>query len=80
MFKNLFAMGKSTNKAVEEDDARWRRELDIEIGKLDKNDTFYHTYDEQVWFYEQFYLFITDRTFSAKYVGVTISEDFLKLS
>ena len=37
MFKNLFRMAKSTNKAVEEDDARWRRELDIQIGNLNKS-------------------------------------------
>ena len=36
IFKNLFAMAKSTNKAVEEDDVRWKRELDLEIGKLSK--------------------------------------------
>ena len=76
MFKNLFAMGKSTNKAVEEDDARWRRELDIEIGKLDKNDTFYHTYDEQVWFYEQFYLFITDRTMAHPNPGIREDQEY----
>ena len=71
--KNLFRMNASTNKIIEDDDARWRRELDIEIGK---NDTFYHTYDEQVWFYEQFYLFITDRTMAHHNPGIREDQEY----
>ena len=73
IFKNLFSMAKSTNKAVEEDDARWKKELDLEIGKLSKSDV---NYKKKVWFYEQFYIFITDRTMAHPNPGVSEDQEY----
>jgi len=74
--KNLFRMNASTNKIIEDDDARWRRELDTAIGKLENDDIAYPSFEEKVWFYEQFYLFITDRTMAHPNPGIREDQEY----
>ncbi len=74
--KNLFRMNASTNKIIEDDDARWRRELDTAIGKLENDDTAYPSFEKKVWFYEQFYLFITDRTMAHPNPGIREDQEY----
>ena len=69
-------MRKSTNEAVKKDDERWRKELDNVIGSLFKNEEIKPSYSEKVWFFEQFYIFITDRTMAHPNPGVSEDEEY----
>jgi len=74
--KNLFRMDASINKAIEEDDSRWRRELNTAIAKLEKDNAPYPSFEEKVWFYDQFYLFITDRTMAHPNPGMFEDQEY----
>ena len=76
LFKNLFSMAKSTNRAVEDANERWRRELDNIIGSLNKSENEQPSYSEKVWFFEQFYIFITDRTMAHPNPGIREDEEY----
>lgn len=76
LFKNLGSMPKSTNEWVKKDDERWRRELDNVIGSLFKNEEINPSYSEKVWFFEQFYLFITDRTMAHPNPGIAEDKEY----
>ena len=71
--KNLFAMGKNVNSAVIDDDKRWKTELNLVTSQLDQEDPLYK---EKLWFYNQFYLFITDRTMVHPNPGIQEDEEY----
>ena len=71
--KNLFSMDKNLNHGVIEDDKRWKTELNLVVSQLDSNDP---KYTEKVWFFNQFYLFITDRTMAHPNPGIREDEEY----
>ena len=76
MFKNLFRMDAPTDKTINEEGARWRGELNTAISNLENDDMPYPSYEEKIWFYEQFYLFITDRTMAHPNPGIREDQEY----
>ena len=71
--KNLFAMGKNVNSSVIDDDKRWKTEINLVTSQLDQEDPLYR---EKLWFYNQFYLFITHRTMVHPNPGIQEDEEY----